>query len=375
VSPRRQRLRGLVRKEMLQILRDPSALLIAFLLPVVLLFVIGFGLSLDAHKLKLAAVIEAGSEPVRGISEALDASPYLDVYWAPSGQAARLALDSGKVRGILTMREDFAERLVNPERWPAQAQLAVNATDPNTGTLLSGYVQGAFSSWLAGTMTEDVLTPPGGIALETRFWYNPDLRSADFIVPGIIVLVMSMTGTLLTALIVSREWERGTMESMLAAPASMVELVGAKLGVYFVLGMASMAMAAILCVTVFGVPLRGSVLLLALISAMFLIFALAQGLFISTIARNQFVSAQLAFLSTMMPAMMLSGMLFDIASMPRWLQMITWFIPARYFVSALQTLFLAGNVWSVILPNLLALAVAAVLATAATLAVTHRRLD
>ncbi len=370
-----QILRGLARKEVLQILRDPSALLIAFLMPVVLLFINGFGLSLDAHKLKLAAVVEAGSSPVRGIEQALNASPYLSVYWAPSGHAARLALDSGQVRGILTMRENFAQRLANPLRWPAKAQLAVNATDPNTGTLLSGYVQGAFASWLAGTTAERALTQPGGISLETRFWYNPDLRSTNFIVPGIIVLVMSMTGTLLTALIVSREWERGTMESMLAAPATMVELAGAKLGVYFVLGMASMAVAAFLTVTVFGVPLRGSVLLLALISALFLIFALAQGLFISTIARNQFVAAQLSFITTMMPSMMLSGMLFDIASMPRWLQILTYFMPPRYFVSALQTLFLAGNVWSVLLPNLTGLAVAAVLATVATLAVTRRRLD
>jgi ABC-2 type transport system permease protein len=211
--------------------------------------------------------------------------------------------------------------------------------------------------------------------LETRFWYNPDLRSSDFIVPGIIALVMSMTGTLLTALIVSREWERGTMESMLASPATMTELVGAKLGVYFVLGMASMAMAALLTVTVFGVPLRGSVLVLTLTAALFLIFALAQGLFISTLARNQFVAAQLSFLTTMMPAMMLSGMLFDIASMPRWLQLITCFIPARYFVSALQTLFLAGDIWSVLLPNLFGLFAAAAITIAATLAVTHRRLD
>jgi ABC-2 type transport system permease protein len=375
LNPRAQRLRGLARKEVLQITRDPSALLIAFLLPFILLFINGFGLSLDAHRLKLAVVTEAGSAPLRGIEQALDASPYLDVYWEPSGQAALTALDTGNVRGILTLRQDFIQRLERPTRWPAQAQLAVNATDPNTARLLTGYVQGAFSAWLADTMTERRFAPPGGIGLETRFWYNPDLRSSDFIVPGIIALVMSMTGTLLTALIVSREWERGTMESMLASPATMAELVGAKLGVYFVLGMASMAMAALLTVTVFGVPLRGSVLVLTLTAALFLIFALAQGLFISTLARNQFVAAQLSFLTTMMPAMMLSGMLFDIASMPRWLQLITCFIPARYFVSALQTLFLAGDIWSVLLPNLFGLFAAAAITIAATLAVTHRRLD
>ncbi|MDD2705875.1 MAG: ABC transporter permease subunit, partial [Acidocella sp.] len=201
------------------------------------------------------------------------------------------------------------------------------------------------------------------------------LRSADFIVPGVIVLVMSMTGTLLTALIVAREWERGTMESMLASPASMAELVGAKLGTYFVLSMGSMAMSVLITVFVFGVPLRGSLFSLFFTAALFLIFALAQGLFISTLARNQFVAAQVAFLTTMMPALMLSGMLFDIASMPHWLQIVTYAIPARYFVSALQTIFLAGDIWSVLLPDLAGLAISAAITVAATLAVTHRRLD
>ncbi|MCB5943866.1 ABC transporter permease [Acidocella sp. KAb 2-4] len=375
MSPRLQRLRGLVRKEVWQILRDPSALLIAFLLPFILLIINGFGLSLDAHRMKLAVVVEAGAAPTRSIEQALDASPYLAVEWAPSGQAARRALEQGEVRGILTLRQDFAAKLARPARWPAVAQLAVNATDPNTARLLQGYVTGAFSVWLQDVATERALTPGGGPVLETRYWYNPQLRSTDFIVPGVIALVMSMTGTLLTALIVAREWERGTMESMLASPAAMGELVGAKLGTYFVLGMGSMAMSVLITVFVFGVPLHGSLGALGLTAALFLVFTLAQGLFISTLARNQFVAAQLAFITTMLPAIMLSGMLFDIASMPRWLQWLTYVFPARYFVAAVQTLFLAGDVWSVLLPNLCGLAIAAALTVAATLAVTHRRLD
>jgi ABC-2 type transport system permease protein len=375
MNPRLQRLRGLAVKETLQIWRDPSALLIAFLMPLVLLFVIGFGMSLDAHRLKIAAVVEAGASQTRSIQQALGASPYLSVYWAPSGQAAQTALDTNEVRGILTLRQDFSQRLERPERWPTVAQLVVNATDPNTARLLAGYVQSAFSVWVSDTVTERHLPAPGGIDLETRYWYNPRLRSADFIVPGVIALVMSMTGTLLTALIVAREWERGTMESMLASPAGMAELVGAKLGTYFVLGMGSMAMSTLITVFVFDVPLRGSLFSLFLTAALFLIFALAQGLFISTLARNQFVAAQVAFITTMMPALMLSGMLFDIASMPRWLQIITYAFPARYFVSALQTIFLAGDIWSVLLPNLAGLIISAALTVSATLAVTHRRLD
>ena len=371
----RQRLRGLARKEMLQILRDPSALLIAFLMPVIMLLITGFGLSLDAHELKLAAVVEAGSDTTSSVQEALDASPYLSVYWANSLQDANTAPSTGQVRGILVMRQDFAQRVARRNRWPATAQLVVNATDPNTARLLQGYVEGAFAVWVEDNAHERYPGISGGITVDTRFWYNPQLRSADFIVPGIIALVMSMTGTLLTALIVAREWERGTMESMLASPAGMAEITGAKLGTYFVLGMGSMAVSVLITVFIFGVPLRGGILPLTLCAALFLIYALAQGLFISTLARNQFVAAQLAFLTTMMPAMMLSGMMFDIASMPRWLQLITYVFPARYLVAALQTLFLAGDVWAVLLPNLAGLAIGATVAVAATLAVTHRRLD
>lgn len=230
-------------------------------------------------------------------------------------------------------------------------------------------------TWVSGLATERRLVPSGGIDLEHRYWFNPELRSADAIVPGIIAMVMTMTGTLLTALIVAREWERGTMESMLASPAGMAELTFAKLGCYFVLGMGSMTMSVLMAIFLFGLPFRGSLAALGLASSLFLAFALGLGLFISTLARNQFVAAQVAFLATMLPAMMLSGMLFDIASMPQWLQIITYAVPARYLVSILQTLFLAGDVWAVILPNLLGLGLSALLAVGATLMVTRRRLD
>jgi ABC-2 type transport system permease protein len=174
---------------------------------------------------------------------------------------------------------------------------------------------------------------------------------------------------------VSREWERGTMESMLASPARMAELIAAKLGCYFVLGMGSMGGSVALAIALFHLPYRASFGLLSVAAALFLIFALGFGLFISTLARNQFVAAQLAFLTTMMPAMMLSGMLFDITAMPRWLQLVTYAVPARYLVSILQTLFLAGDVWAVLLPNLAGLGIAALVTVAATLAVTRRRLD
>jgi ABC-2 type transport system permease protein len=369
------RMRGLVLKEVKQIIRDPSAILIAFLMPVVLLIVNGFGINFDANHMRLAVVIAAPEETVHGMMQALAASPYLDPIALPDAQAAEAAVVRGDVRGMLVVRDDFSQRLARPGRWPATAGLGVNATDPNTARILEGYVSGALGTWLGGLSTERRLTAIGSIDLQHRYWFNPELRSSDAIVPGIIAMVMTMTGTLLTALIVAREWERGTMESMLASPAGMAELTFAKLGCYFVLGMGSMTMSVLMAVGIFGLPFRGGILALTAASALFLVFALGLGLFISTLARNQFVAAQVAFLATMLPAMMLSGMLFDIASMPHWLRVVTYAVPARYLVSILQTLFLAGDVWAVVLPNLLGLAAAAAIAISATLLVTRRRLD
>jgi ABC-2 type transport system permease protein len=369
------RMHGLVLKEVKQIVRDPSAILIAFLMPVVLLIVNGFGINFDANHMKVAVVIAAPEETVRGMLQALAASPYLDPIRLPDARSAEAEVVRGNVRGMLVVREDFSQRLARSAHWPATAELAVNATDPNTARILEGYISGALSTWLAGEAIERRLIAAGEITLQYRYWFNAELRSADAIVPGIIAMVMTMTGTLLTALIVAREWERGTMESMLASPAGLAELIFAKLGCYFVLGMASMVMSVLMAIGLFGLPFRGGVVALLVASALFLMFALGLGLFISTLARNQFVAAQLAFLATMLPAMMLSGMLFDIASMPYWLRIVTYAVPARYLVSILQTLFLAGDVWAVILPNLMGLGAAAALAVGATLLVTRRRLD
>jgi ABC-2 type transport system permease protein len=371
----RLRLRGLAVKEIKQIVRDPSAILIAFLMPVILLIVNGFGINFDAYHMKVAVVLATPGQTEHGLIQTLAASPYLDPIAMPDAPTAEAALIRGDVRGMLVLRDDFTQRLARPLHWPATAELAVNATDPNSARILEGYVSGALSTWLTGQITERRLSAPGGIDLQHRYWFNPELRSADAVVPGIIAMVMTMTGTLLTALIVAREWERGTMESMLASPAAMAEIIFAKLGCYFVLGMGSMAMSVLMAISLFGLPFRGGIPALAAASSLFLVFALGLGLFISTLARNQFVAAQVAFIATMLPAMMLSGMLFDIASMPHWLQILTYAVPARYLVSILQTLFLAGDVWPVVIPNLLGLAAAAAIAVIATLLVTRRRLD
>src|SRR5690606_24857753 len=197
--------------------------------------------------------------------------------------------------------------------------------------------------------------PAQSIMLEPRYWFNPELESRRALIPGAIAIVMTIIGTMLTALVVAREWERGTMEAVLSTPASVAEILIGKLLPYFVLGMLSTLGAAALAVFVFGVPMRGSLAALLLLSAVFMVPALGQGLLISSLTRNQFLAAQIALFSGFLPAFMLSGFLFEIESMPGPIRALTAVIPARYFVSSLTTVFLVGDVWPVFLPDLLAM--------------------
>ena len=209
----------------------------------------------------------------------------------------------------------------------------------------------------------------------TRVWFNSELRSRNFLVPGLIAIIMTLIGALLTAMVMSREWERGTMEALLVTPLSMSEVILGKLIPYFILGMGGLLLAVSMALFLFDVPLRGSLWVLIAASALFLITALGMGLLISTIARSQFVAGLVALIATFLPAFLLSGFLFDIGSMPSVVQAITHIVAARYYVAILQTVFLAGNVWSIILPNVLGLVVLAAVFLGLTWRKSRKRLD
>ena len=210
-----------------------------------------------------------------------------------------------------------------------------------------------------------MLNTGASIDLQTRLWFNEANDSTYFLVPGLIVLVMTLIGALLTALVIAREWERGTFEALFVTPARPGEILLGKIVPYFVLGMLGLALSVVGSQVLFGVPLRGSLWILVLVSMLYLLVALGIGLLISSLTKNQFVASQITLIVTFLPAMMLSGFMFDIRSMPWAIQVITHIFPARYFVSVLQTLFLAGDIWAVILPN------AAVLAVMATVLLTR----
>jgi drug efflux transport system permease protein len=367
------RLRGLVRKESLQIVRDPSSILIAFVMPAILLLLFGYGISLDAKHVPVAIVIEAPSEAAWSFAGSFMHSEYFAPTIVRDTRSAEQALIAGKVDAIVVLRANFARELWSPAGAPIQ--LIVNGTDSNTARIIQGYTEGAWSKWLelVGIATGRALTAP--VVAEHRIWFNPEVRSRDYLVPGLIAIIMTLIGALLTALVVAREWERGTMEALIVTPVRVSEILLGKLIPYFVLGMGGMALSTAMAIWLFGVPFRGSFIVLGAASALFMLTALGMGLLISTIARNQFVAGQAAIIVTFLPAFILSGFIFDIASMPPVVQALTHVVAARYFVSTLQTLFLAGTVWSVVAPNAAALAVMAAIFLGLTRRKTRKELE
>ncbi|WP_312260786.1 ABC transporter permease [Candidatus Igneacidithiobacillus taiwanensis] len=368
-----RRLRGLIRKEFLQILRDPSAIAIAFFLPVFLLFLFGYGVSLDARHIPLAVVVDQPTAETSAFVGGLQQSFYFAPKLFPSMQQAQAALMERRVDGIVWLRSNFSRQILQGNT--ASIGVFVNGVDANNARIAEGYLQGSWQNWLqqrALAAGQPLIIPVDG---KDRIWFNPALRSRDYLVPGLIAVIMTLIGALLTALVVAREWERGTMEALMATPAQMAEILLGKLVPYYAMGMGGMLLSVGLAVWLFAVPLRGSFAILLLASTLFLLVALGMGLLISSVARNQFVAGQIAIIVTFLPAFILSGFIFYIPSMPAAIQVITHIVAARYFVSILQTLFLAGDVWPIILWNSVALLLMAIFFLGVTLRRSHKRLD
>lgn len=370
---RRRRLIGLIRKESVQVVRDPSSIAIAFVLPLILLFLFGYGVSLDSEHVKVGVVVEAPTAYTQSFVASLAYSHSFDVSVFRAPQPAKEDLIAGRLMGAVVLRNDFSDAL---ERGDVPSiQVLVDGTDPNTARIVEGYVQGAWQKWLqhqAMDRGRPIIVP---VEMDSRVRFNPAVRSRNFLIPGLIAIIMSLIGTLLTALVVAREWERGTMEALMATPIAIGELIVGKLVPYFVLGMSGMALSVGMGVWLFDVPLRGSLFVLFGTGAVFMVAALAMGLLISTVARNQMAASQIGIVAAFLPAMMLSGFVFDIGSMPHVIQGITYILAARYFVSILQTLFNAGDVWSVIVPDTLAMAAIALFFLVVTARKTRKRLD
>jgi ABC-2 type transport system permease protein len=369
----RMRLAGIIRKESLQILRDPSSIAIAFIMPLVLLLLFGYGVSLDARHIPLAVVVEQPDAHSSSLVGAFRRSEYFAPRVFYNIQKAQLAFDRRDVFGIIWLRNDFSTRLL--ARDAAPIGVIVNGVDANQARITQGYIQGVWQVWLDSYARSQGVELPLPVSLEPRIWFNAAVRSRDFLVPGLIAVIMTLIGAMLTSMVVAREWERGTMEALMVTPVRIGELMVGKLAPYFILGIGGMLLSVAMALWLFDVPLRGSFWVLTAASALFMLVALGMGLLISVVARNQFVAGQISILITFLPAFILSGFIFQISSMPEPIQMITHLIPARYFVAILQTLFLAGDIWPIVLANSAALAVMMVIFLGLAWRKTHKRLD
>ncbi len=367
------RLKGIIHKEWLQVIRDPSAIAIAVFLPIFLLLIFGYGISLDAREVPLAIVVEQHGRATDSFTGSFRDNPYFTPTYMNSIQEAENALKKTEVDGIILLRHTFEQEYLSRQSPPVH--LIVNGSDANTARLVEGYVQGIWANWLtreAGLSGKELNSP---LELEQRIWFNPGVRSTEFLVPGVIAVIMTLIGSLLTALIIAREWERGTMETLLVTRMTVVEMLLGKLIPYFALGITGLTISLLMGRYLFEVPMRGSIAVILAASVLYLLVALAMGLFISTIARSQFVAALAAMIGTFLPAFILSGFIFDIRSMPALVQALTHIIAARYYVAILQSLFLAGNVWPVVLKNCAALLFMAVLFFTLVILKTHRNLE
>ena len=370
---RARRIFGLIRKETLQILRDPSSIMIAGVLPLLFLFIFGFAVSLDLDNVGICLVVEQPTPVATSFAAALTNSRFFAVRETRDRRACAGDLVAGRIKAIVVVPAWFAASTARGA--PAAIQVLVDGSDPNSAGLVQNYIQGLWQNWLVqdGLERAAPIAPPVSVA--SRVWFNPAHESRNFLLPGLVAVIMTLIGTLLTALVVAREWERGTMEALMSTPIGIVELLIGKLAPYFILGMGAMVLSVAASVAIFAVPFRGSYTALAAVSAVFLICMLAFGLFISTVTRNQFVASQAALIAGFLPALLLSGFLFEIGSMPLPIRIIANALPARYFVPSLQTLFLVGDVGAVLLPNAAAMTGMAVVLLLATARVTRLRLD
>lgn len=348
-----RRVWSLVKKEARQVVRDPSSIAIGIVMPVVLILLFGYGLSLDVTNAPVAVVLEDTSPAATELAASFRLSPYFDARLMTSMGEARELMLARKVDGIVRIRPDFGRRLSQGD---AEVQVLVHGVDANHARIVQSYAQGAVGQWAArrGAEGKEILTGP--VIVQSRLWFNETNESRYFLVPGLIVLIMTLIGALLTSLVMAREWERGTLEALFVTPVRPEEILLGKTIPYFILGMIGFVLCLLAAKFLFYVPFRGSLIVLTGASTLYLLVALAIGLLISSAVKSQFVAIQITVLVTFLPAVMLSGFLFDLRSMPAAVRMMTYLLPARYYVTLLQTIFLAGDIWAVILPNAAVLA-------------------
>lgn len=340
---------ALINKEIKQIKRDASSILVAFIFPVIILIIYGYGISFNIENIRIDLVTRDSGKITSDLTDLYQHSKYFKTNIVHCAKEAKKNIESGKSMGTITIPENFSSDLAKSIK--TEIQILSDGTDPNTASYIESYASGVLFKYLQGLNPNAVQK----IHVINRLWFNPSTESINFLISGALTMILSIVGTFLTSLVVAKEWEKGTMEAIISTPVSIVEVIVSKLIPYFMLCVLALVFTICYGVLAFDIPFQGSLFAMTLLSGTFILVSLLIGLLISTLAKDQFVAALGAALVTLLPTMMLSGFIFEIKSMPLWLQYFTYLFPARYYVSSVRTLFLVGDVWEIFIKDLLAL--------------------
>lgn len=356
-----RRLLAISRKEVFQVLRDSRSLLTVLLMPLMLMSTLGYGVNLDTKHIRVFAYDREGSQASQDLLKRFQSSDYFDlVATVTDYRALGAALDDGRCQLAIVIPYDFSARLHDGR--PVYIQALVDGSDNNTAELAIGYAQGVLASYGAVVQAEYLRKSNAPsvnpvLSVDARTWFNEDLESKNFIVPGVAAIVMAVVGVLLTSLTVAREWERGTMEQLISTPVTALEIIIGKLLPYFALGLFDTAICAAIAVWWFQVPFRGSVVALAIGSGIYLVAILGLGFWISVATKNQLAASQIGLVTAFLPSFLLSGFTFPINQMPIGVQPFTYLIAARYYIVILKSVFLRGTGLSFLTGPLIALVV------------------
>lgn len=364
-------LAALIKKEFYQIFRDPSSIIIAFILPLISILIYMYGINLDSVRVTMGIKNDDANPEVQTLVKSFGHSKYINSIIFDNENDLTNSIVRSKLKGALIIPNDFSTRLSKGQS--AEVLVVTDGTEVNTANYVQSYSMSILNQWLntgkyAHLVKRQIVMP------EMRVWYNQDLNSHYFILPGSIAITMTLIGILLTALVVAREWERGTMEALLSTSVRKIDIVLGKYIPYFLLGMMSVAFNVFLCVAVFKVPFRGSYTVLFSVSGLFLFTLLGIGLLISSKLKNQFLASQISLGIGFLPALLLSGLMFPINSMPKVFQILTMILPPRYFMTFIESEFMAGTVWEVVIINSVFLVVLGTLLFAAVYKNTDMRL-
>lgn len=342
-TPFFRRLIALTGKESHQLLRDKSSLMIGLILPIVLILLFGYGLSFDLSHGRVGVVVQNSSPQSQQLIAGLKGTQYLDVSQYSNFYQAQQAIGRAEIDAIVNLPSDFAQQSA---KGTATIQVITNGRSTSIASALQGYISGALATTQSIQADRQTTSSSGVVTVEQRMWFNESANSTWFIVPGLIVLILTLIGAFLTALLIARERERGTLEALFVTPVRPLEIVLAKLIPYILIGMIDIVVCLIATHFLFAVPMRGSLLSIMSAAFLYLMVSLLMGLTISGFAQNQFKASQIALLVSFMPAMMLSGFVFDTRNLPFVIQIISQILPATHFMVLIKTLFLGGDNWT-----------------------------